>query len=431
MLVVVRSREGLGGHQRAAVLLSWQAVQRKPVGRLQWSTANRSSSAWPPRQARNVSPIGCSFYRSWRPSTGSVLWLPASSTSPTSTKPELKTCFPIGSRLPELHMASRTDASPFWHVSCSVPARPIIGMDVYGIEWNKQDHTLRAVIPGDRALHATWESLAILVALDTCIVHLQGKCAADNQTDATAALFNMKRLSGKTAHDITIAPGAHEFRVPGPQPIVTRSSSQWQTHRDIAVFAQSTVALLLLGVAEGDQHNRVVRCSSTQRHPAGRVSPGGKAPSADLGSALLRGQPNSKGKEGDSSVHQFAQHRRSQHSRTLPCRQFQALQCRVLGHHVWSLSRALLRGWDQFRGLELQSRPRWSPPPRRGTSPILQQLRTASKVLWTKFLEGKTVPSACASSAFLWETWCAFHFACVAGHTQEVRSHSKEAQPHP
>ena len=141
--------------QRAAVLLSWQAVQRKPVGRLQWSTANRSSSAWPPRQARNVSPIGCSFCRSRRPSTGSILWLlPASSTSPTSTKPELKTWFPIGSRLPELHMASRTDASPFWHVSCSVPARPIIGMDGYGIEWNKQDHTLRAVIPGDPALHA-------------------------------------------------------------------------------------------------------------------------------------------------------------------------------------------------------------------------------------------------------------------------------------
>ena len=47
--------------------------------------------------------------------------------------------------------------------------------------------------------------------------------------------------------------------------------------------------------------------------------------------------------------HQFAQHRRSQHSRTLPCRQFQGLQCRVLGHHVWSLSRALLCGREQFR----------------------------------------------------------------------------------
>ena len=50
-----------------------------------------------------------------------------------------------------------------------------------------------------------------MFALDTWIVHLQGKCAAVIQIDATATLFNIKRLSSKTAAEIAFRLEAHDI----------------------------------------------------------------------------------------------------------------------------------------------------------------------------------------------------------------------------
>ena len=90
-------------------------------------------------------------------------------------------------------------------------------------------------------------------------MHLQGKCAAVIQTDATAA-FNVKRLSRKTAamnsttagislrpeaHDIVITPEhavISQLRMRVPQLIVTMSTCQQQVNRDTAVFAEGTFA---------------------------------------------------------------------------------------------------------------------------------------------------------------------------------------------
>ena len=98
------------------------AVQRHVCGVPSWSTASRSSSARPPHQLRNVPPICCSFCRPRRPSSGSILWLPVSSTSPL-----------IASRLPKLPMASHRRFA-LWHGSCTVPAWPTNCMDGKRVE---------------------------------------------------------------------------------------------------------------------------------------------------------------------------------------------------------------------------------------------------------------------------------------------------------
>ena len=102
----------------------------------------------------------------------------------------------IETRLPEALVAVRTDASP-WGMGAVlfIHGQPCEWM---AIDWDKADlHLLQAIL-GDPAWQAEWELFAILLAIDSWLPHLQGKRAALIQTDATAALFNVERMAGRT-----------------------------------------------------------------------------------------------------------------------------------------------------------------------------------------------------------------------------------------
>ena len=99
-------------------------------------------------------------------------------------------------RDPELTITIRTDASPTGMGAVlfqgSEPTQWI------AIQWDESDHQFLRATPGEAAWQAEWELLAILVAVDVWLPDLSGRTAAVVQTDATAALFNVKNLSGKT-----------------------------------------------------------------------------------------------------------------------------------------------------------------------------------------------------------------------------------------
>ena len=114
--------------------------------------------------------------------------------------------------------------------------------------------------PGDPAWQAEWELLTISVASDMRVVHIHGKCAAVIQTDATAALFNSKRLSGKTAamnsiaapiflrleaHDIIITPEHMPYVLNVDSDPLSRLSQGPQISRETAVFARDRIAFFL------------------------------------------------------------------------------------------------------------------------------------------------------------------------------------------
>ena len=153
------------------------------------------------------------------------------------------------------------------------------------------------------------------------------------------------------AHDIflirkhIISP---EFRVRRPHPIVTRSTSQQQVNRDRGLRPKH---------GRPPFSGMPKDIDSTEKHAAAPPRDTGQGGSRQVGEhplptwILLGGQPNSKGKVGDSRVlmrhhhhqNQFDGRRRAQHRGTLLCgrRQFRGLQYRVPGHHVWPLRRAL------------------------------------------------------------------------------------------
>ena len=122
-----------------------QAVQRMFVGVPSWNAANRSSSAWSPRQPRNVPPICCPFYRSRRLSTRSILWLAASSTSQSVRSQDSR------HRLPLLPIPSCTcrfaPTLPFGMGAVLLQrGQPKAWM---AIEWNKRDRKLLAAVSED------------------------------------------------------------------------------------------------------------------------------------------------------------------------------------------------------------------------------------------------------------------------------------------
>ena len=71
-------------------------------------------------------------------------------------------------------------------------------MQWMAIRWNETDTNFLRAIPGEAAWQAEWELLAILIAVDVWLPEVAGRTTAVIQTDATAALFNVKTLSGKT-----------------------------------------------------------------------------------------------------------------------------------------------------------------------------------------------------------------------------------------
>ena len=251
-------------------------------------------------------------------------------------------------------------------------------------------------MPGDPVRQAEWELLTIHV---DCLRHVE--CAPPGQVPLSFKKTPLQRCSnikqtlvrqdgccgphnllttGSPRHGYHTRTRAVSFQFPMrfPQPFLIRSTCQQQINRDAAVLAQRTLVLLLSAIARGHRHNQVARCIPTQRHRAGRLTPGG-------GSCLCQlwfyseGSRSQRNKEVDSRVplrrhrhrHQLAQLRRNQHVRALPCgrRQVRELQLRTPGtlqcglRHLQSFPRSHLRGRRQVRGFfrrahERQSRPR-------------------------------------------------------------------------
>ena len=65
------------------------------------------------------------------------------------------------------------------------------------IVWNQFDVDFLKANWGEPAWQAEWELYAILIAVDMWLPALAGRTTAVVQTDATAALFNVRQLSGK------------------------------------------------------------------------------------------------------------------------------------------------------------------------------------------------------------------------------------------
>ena len=163
----------------------------------------------------------------------------------------------------------------------------------------------------------------------------RGLCTSRGQcADATAALFSIRRLSGKTATMNSITAeiyhsGTHsvrsQFRMRFPQPLVARSTHLQQIkpryrgprpERSPSFWAW----------AEGHRHNRVARCSPSQRYWARRLSLGGVAwrrSFANLGSARRTAEFKEKGRgqlcRATLPRHRHRHRHRTQQSRALPC----------------------------------------------------------------------------------------------------------------
>jgi hypothetical protein len=102
----------------------------------------------------------------------------------------------VCTRKAQMAWCVRTDASPFgmgailfYH---GAPKAWIAE------EWAPEDYGLLQAQRGDPAWQAEWELLAVLIAVDAWLPHLHSQAMCLLQTDATAALHDAARMSGRT-----------------------------------------------------------------------------------------------------------------------------------------------------------------------------------------------------------------------------------------
>ena len=190
--------------QRAAGLLSWMSgIFRyiKPFNTCLWGAITehaRSLENRPAAQTAKKRPTHLIFVLQI---AQAVRWVHTLVTGQLKTENgkelRLRKWFSTSCRQPEQQVAIRSDASPFGFGAVLFQnGTPITWM---AAPWSESDHDFLQALPGDPAWQAEWELLAVLIAIDAWILQLQGRAAAIIQTDATAALFNVRHLSGRTA----------------------------------------------------------------------------------------------------------------------------------------------------------------------------------------------------------------------------------------